>query len=118
MFTTRGETDEIKVYKKKLNSPYEWEEIPQVVFFGRPAGNLEKRNYRILKGVDSSSDSQFIYASNVPQGLSIGDKIIFLGKEWTLESIGYYMENANIINHKIMSDEYIISRCPKGLTLR
>ena len=32
-------------------------------------------------------------------------------------SIGYYYEESRIVNAKVLSEEYLIARCPKGLRL-
>lgn len=107
-----------KVFKRVPNSPYEWEKECSITFRGRPANQLEKKQYRIQQGVNGSSDSIFIISSNIPEGIKEKDKIVFLGKEWTVISIGYYFDSDRIVNPNIMSDEYIERRCPKGLNLQ
>ena len=118
MIPARGERYRIEVYKRKANSAYEWEETPYCVFYGRPANQMEKRTYRIQKGVNGNSDSVFILSSNLNQELNLIDKVVFLGKEWKVESIGFYFDSNLIVNPNIMSDEYLIKRCPKGVALQ
>lgn len=118
MIVVRGENYKYKVYKRKENSPYEWEESPIVTFKGRPASQLEIKQYRIQKGVNGGTDSVFVICSNLPAIVDEKDKIFFLGKEWTVQSIGYYFDEAKFVNAGLFSDEYIAARCPKGLNLQ
>lgn len=118
MLPARGEQYEFKVYKRKENSSYEWEDNVAFTFRGRPANQIEKRNYRIQKGVNGNSDSVFCVCTNLPKEINIKDKVVFLGKEWTVESIGYYFDSNQIINPSVMSEEQIIARCPKGVNLQ
>lgn len=117
MLVARGETYELKVYRRKPNSPYEWEDAPYCTFKGRPASQMEKKTYRIQKGVNGNSDSTFVISSNMPD-VKPEDKIIFLGKEWTVENTGYYFDSSLIVNASILSEEQIIDKCPKGVSLR
>ena len=113
-----NEKYEYKVFKRKLNSPYEWENDPITAFKGRPASQFEKKQYRIQKGVNGGTDSIFVICSNLPPVVDVKDKIIFLGKEWTVESVGYYFDEARFVNAGLFSEEYIASKCPKGLNLQ
>lgn len=117
MITTRGESFILKRYPRKENSSFEWSDMPDVEFFGRPASPNEIKNYRIQEGVHGSSESVYIVASNLPKEIKVKDMIIFNGDEWTVESIGYFFDSTRIVNNHIMSEKYIISRCPKGITL-
>ena len=117
MIVSRGETYLLKVYPRKEDSPYEYEGNPYV-FYGRPASQLEKKNYRIQQGVEGNSDGVFIYASNMPSSVKIGDKVEFMGKHWTIQSIGFYFDSSLIVNAGIMSDKYIEERSPKGVSLQ
>ena len=118
MLPVRAENYKLELYKLKENSAYEWEEAPRLTFYGRPAGKLEIRKYRIQKGVIGSTDSTYVLSTNLPADVREGDKIVFLGKEWKVESIGYFFDENLIVNARIMSDEYIANRCPKGMTLQ
>ena len=92
--------------------------MPDITFFGRPASPQERKNYRIQAGVHGSNESIYIVASNLPSEVKVDDKITFNGDEKTVESIGYFLEDSRIVNNHVMSNKYIIDRCPKGLTLR
>lgn len=116
MIPVSGENYVFELYKRIDNS-YEFEKKP-IFFNGRPAGNMEKRTYRILKGVESSNDSIFILSTYLPENLKERDRVKFLGKFWTISSIGYYYKENLLINPSLMSEEYIIKRCPKGIVLQ
>lgn len=118
MIVVRGETYTLKRIARKDNSPYEWEEYVDLEFRGRPANQMEVRNYRIQSALEGNTDSVFVIASNLPNGLKIGDKIEFMGKIWTIGSIGYYFDSNRVVNAGIMSDKYIADHSPKGLSLR
>lgn len=117
MIAVRGESFILKRYPRKPNSPYEWSDVPDVTFFGRPATPNEIKNYRIQAGVHGSQESVFIYVTNLPKEIQVGDKLTFKGDEWTVQSVGYYYEDTRVVTSHLMSDDYIIERCPKGITL-
>lgn len=118
MIPTNNENNKAKVYKCLDNSEYIYEEVPSIEFRCRMASPIEKKKYRLIKGVNASTDSTFLFASNLPYTqLRDGDRIEFLGKIWTVESIGYYLEQSKVINNGIMSEEYLIQKSPKGITI-
>lgn len=118
MIPVNDEKYELKLYKRKENSSYEWEENPCATFKGRPANQIEVKKYRIQKGVNGNTDSVFVKATNLPQSVTVGDKISFIGKIWSVQSIGYYFDEARFINPSLLSEEQLIERCPKGLNLQ
>lgn len=118
MIVARGETYECKRIKRKQDSPYEYEDYPDLTFYARPANQIEKRNYRIQQGVNGNNDSVYLLSSNLPKEIQVGDKIIFLGKVWSVMSFGYYFNENLVLNGKIFSPEYIENRCPKGVNLQ
>lgn len=118
MIPVNDEKYELKLYAKIPNSPYKWEEAPSTIFKGRPASQVEVKKYRVQKGVNGNTDSVFLKCTNMPQEVSVGDKVSFLGKIWTVQSIGYYFDEARFVNAACLSEEAIIARCPKGLNLQ
>lgn len=119
MIPTNGENLPIKLYKLKENSPYEYEKEPSTVFYGRPANAIEKNTYRIQKGVNSSSDGILVFCTNCPYDkIKDGDKVEFMGKVWTIASVGYYVQDTRLINSRHMNNEYILKRSPKGIRLQ
>ena len=118
MIPVNDERYELKLYKRIKNSNYEWEQIPKIIFRGRPANQVEKKNYRVQKGVNGNTDSVFVKATNLPEDVDVADQIVFLGKTWTVQSIGYYFDGALLVNPSVLSEEQIIERCPKGINLQ
>ena len=118
MITTRGETYELQLFRRVENSAYEFEDKPSAYFYGRPANQMEKREYRIMQGVNGDSTSIYVLCSNLPKDIKIKDRVYFLGKVWSVESVGYYYENNRVVNGKVFSNEYLIERSPKGLNLQ
>ena len=118
MIAVRGESYRADIIDRVKNSSYEWEDTVKASFSCRPANQMEKKLYRIQKGVNGNSDSMFLICTNLPDEIKVKDKIIFMGKEWTVESIGYYFDSSLIVNANILSDEQIIERCPKGVNIQ
>ena len=118
MITAQHENTRFDNYKRKENSSYEYEDHPCSKIRDRNANDMERQKYRIQTGVNGNTDSIFIISSNLPANIAIGDKIEGLGKVWTVMSTGYYFNQTRIVNNGIMSDEYLIKRCPKGLNLQ
>ena len=117
MIPARGENYRIEIYKLKENTPFEWEEIPSLICYGRPASQVEVKSYRMQKGVNNSTDSTYLYCSNLPAVVKDGDRVRFLGKMWVVESVGYYFEENLVYNARFMSEDYIAKRCPKGISI-
>ena len=118
MIAVGNERYKFVLFKRKSNTAYEWEDVPSATFRGRPANQLEKKLYRVMQGVNGNTDSIFVICSNMPKDLKPKDKVLFLGKEWQVNSVGYYFDEARFVNAGIMSEEHIASRCPKGINLQ
>jgi len=118
MIPSVGETFVLALYKRLENSAYEYESKPSLRFHGRMANNLEKRSYNLLSGVNSTEDSIMIYSSRLPSQVKDGDKVLFMGKMWTVESVGYYFLYNTLINASALPVEQIEKNAPKGLVLR
>lgn len=112
-----GETYELQLFKIKPNSNFEYEDSPTIIFKGRPATNIEKKQFRITKGVMGNNMGVSIFCSNLPKEVEPNDRISFLGKSYVVTNTGYYLSNAGINNARIFSEQYIKERSPKGLTL-
>lgn len=117
MIVVNDEQYEFELYPRVQNSAFVREDHPSVYFKGRPANDLEKKSYRIQAGVQGGTDSVYIICSNLPASVEISDQIKYLGKIWTVVSVGYYFRNSNITNPRLMSDEYLAKQCPKGIVI-
>ena len=112
------ETYVLKLYKRKRgNSAYEYEEVPILTFKGRPASRLEKKTYRVIKGVNTAQNGVTLYCSNLPNEVEPDDRVEYLGRILLVKNIGYFEEDANYTNAGIFSNEALLDRFPKGLTL-
>lgn len=101
----------------KENSAFEEKEFTNYVFRCRPASPREKKEYRITKGVIGVEESQYIISSNIPEEIKPGDKVVFLGKPMIVTSVGYYFDQTRIISPNKLDPEYIMAKCPKGITI-
>ena len=108
----------IKLYKRIENTAYEYENHPAFVFNGRPMNQIEQREYRVQKGVNGGTDSAYLKATNLPSVVRDGDRVEFLGKIWTVKSVGYIFDQARFVNPSCLSEEQIIARCPKGINIQ
>lgn len=115
--STIQENYECQVFKLKTNSKYEYETTP-IIFRCSPASNNDIKHYRITKGVYGSKESVYLIASNLPDDINEGDRVVFMNKTLNVESVGFYLNDSGIVDASIMSNEYLQARCPKGLTLK
>ena len=112
------ETYTLTVHKRKLgNNAYEYDETPRFTFKGRPATRLEKKTYRVVRGVNTLQNGVTIYASNLPNDLEVEDRVTYMGRVMIVKNIGYFVDDVNIVNAGIFDNEYLLSRFPKGITL-
>lgn len=112
-----NETYVLELYKRIPNS-YDYETSPSLTFKGRPVNNYERKLYRIKKGVNSNDTSILIMATNLPDNVEEGDRVVFMGRELFVESIGYYLNDSGLLDVSFMSSEYLESRSPKGISLK
>ena len=54
----------------------------------------------------------------MPEDIKPNDKIMYLGKIWTVETTGYYLDQSRIIDFSVFDPEYIKAVSPKGMTLK
>lgn len=112
------ETYTLKLYKRRrVNSAYEYDETPILTFKGRPASRLEKKSYRVVKGVNTAANGVTIYCSNLPNEVEPDDYVEYLGRKLLVKDIGYFEDEANFTNAGIFSKETLLDKFPKGLTL-
>lgn len=112
---TNNETHNLKFCKVTKNG---WEFDENAISFkGRVASSLEQKRYNIMKGVVNNKNTIYIYASNLPEEIKPDDKVLFLGKEMTVTSVGYYIDQSKMIDASIFDPDYIKAISPKGITL-
>ena len=54
MIPTNDENYVVELYKRNPNTPYTYQTTPDLTFKARPASQMEKRVYRIIKGVNGN----------------------------------------------------------------
>ena len=117
------------IYNSTFNENYELSFCPiknnswdfdenGIKFKGRPASSLEKKCYNLQRGVVNDDVSIYIYSSNLPENIKPEDKVLYLGKTWTVESVGYYFYSARFVDPSCFDEEYIKARCAKGITIK
>lgn len=111
------DTYPIKLFKRVKNSAYDYEEVA-TNFRGKPVQKAEVKNYRIMQGVGGNDSSVYIQITNIPQNLAPQDKITFMGRTYSIESIGYFFDDNKLVNASLFDEEYIIAHCPKGVALQ
>ena len=108
----------LKLFKRKRgNSAYEYDEVPVLTFKGRPASRLEKKTYRVTKGVNTAQNGVTIYCSNLPNEIEPEDYVEYLGKKLLVKNIGYFEEDANYTNAGIFDEKVLLDKFPKGITI-
>lgn len=112
------ETYILKLYKRRRgNSAYEYDEVSILTFKGRPATRLEKKTYRVVKGVNTAQNGVTMYCSNLPNEIEPEDMVEYLGKKLLVKDIGYFEDDSNYTNAGIFADKVVLDRFPKGITL-
>lgn len=112
------ETYTLKLFKRRRgNSAYEYDDVSIITFKGRPASRLEKKTYRVLKGVNTAQNGVTIYCSNLPNEVEPEDLVEYLGRKLLVKDIGYFEDDANFTNAGIFSDQAALDKFPKGITL-
>ena len=112
------ETYTLKLFKRRRgNNAYEYDEVSILSFKGRPASKLEKKTYRVLKGVNTAQNGVTIYCSNLPNEVEPEDLVEYLGRKLLVKDIGYFEDDANFTNAGIFDEKTLLSKFPKGITL-
>lgn len=116
--TREKETYTLKLFKRRRgNSAYEYDEVSILTFKGRPASRLERKTYRVVKGVNTAQNGVTIYCSNLPNEVEPEDLVEYLGRKLLVKDIGYFEVDANFVNAGIFSDKTVLDKFPKGITL-
>lgn len=110
-----NETYELVLGKVKDN---EWiYDETAIRFKGKPASSSEQKRYVVTKGFVNNRNSVFIIATNLPEEIKVDDKVMFLGTEKIVTSVGYYFDKNQLVDAGIFDPDYIKAISPKGITL-
>lgn len=104
-----------KLYKRKINSN-DYELTPSANFKYRIAGAKEKTAYQSSSGIITQTQGLFIVSSRLPIDIKVDDRIFTLNKYWLVESVGYYINETNIMTNEL-SDEKLLDTFVKGIKL-
>lgn len=83
----------------------------------RPAGNSEKRTFQPVSGILSEAVGIYLYTQDLPSEIAPHDMVVFLGKQYMVESVGYFMEDLRILGAKRFADTTLIEKFPKGIKI-
>jgi len=113
-----GETYPLKLYHRKKNSPFEYEEAPYAETKCRPSKDIEKRQFNIQSGVSGNDDDVLVIASNLKEKPRVGDRALYMGRMWSVYSVNVMLRHFPAANASIMDYEAIEAKAPKAIGLR
>ena len=117
MRLAKGELYTAEVHKHLSNSPFQYEQETAFTFRCRVASSAESKRYSVTKGLEAKKDGIMLYATNLEGNIEPSDHIVFRGKAWLVESVGYYEDESRLVNGSIMSAGKLTSKLPKGVVL-
>lgn len=112
----RNEKFTIKFFRRNENGS-EYDKIPYATTKCRVATNLEKKEFRPIKGMLSQEESMYIVMSNMPKDINENDQVEFNGTKKLVKSVGYFYDESEFEDASILSDQYIIEKCKKGVQI-
>ncbi|MCK9576410.1 MAG: hypothetical protein M0R51_10855 [Clostridia bacterium] len=88
-----------------------------IKFDVRPVGNSEKRTFQPISGILSEAVGIYLYTQDLPSEIAPHDTVVYLGKYYMVESVGYYAEDLRILGAKRFPDDKLIEKFPKGIKI-
>lgn len=117
MRIAKGEHYVAEVHKHLSNSPFQYAQETSFSFRCKVASSAESKRYTVTKGLEAKKDGLMLYATNLEGDIEPSDHVIFRGKTWLVESVGYYDDESRLVNGSAMSVGKLISKLPKGVVL-
>ena len=117
MRIAKGEHYVAEVHKHLDNSPFQYEQQISFSFRCKVASSAESKRYSVTKGLEAKKDGLMLYATNLDGSIEPSDHVVFRGKTWLVESVGYYEDESRFVNGSVMSDKKLIEKLPKGVVL-
>lgn len=117
MRIAKGEHYVAEVHKHISNSPFQYAQETSFSFRCKVASSAESKRYTVTKGLEAKKDGLMLYATNLEGDLEPSDHIVFRGKTWLVDSVGYYEDESRLVNGSSMSVGKLISKLPKGVVL-
>lgn len=117
MRIVKGEHYVAEVHKHLSNSPFQYAQETSFSFRCKVASSAESKRYTVTKGLEAKKDGLMLYATNLEGDIEPSDHVVFRGKTWLVESVGYYEDESRLVNGSSMSVGKLISKLPKGVVL-
>ena len=117
MRLAKGELYTAEVHKHLSNSPFQYEQQISFTFRCKVASSAESKRYTVTKGLEAKKDGLMLYATNLDGDIEPSDHVVFRGKTWLVESVGYYEDESRFVDGSAMSAGKLISKLPKGVVL-
>ncbi len=117
MRIAKGELYTAEVHKHLSNSPFQYAQETSFSFRCKVASSAESKRFIVTKGLEAKKGGTMLYATNLEGDIEPSDHVVFRGKTWTVESVGYYEDESRLVNGSIMSVGRLISKLPKGVVL-
>lgn len=117
MRIAKGEHYTAEVHKHISNSPFQYEQQTAFTFRCKVASSAESKRFIVTKGLEAKKEGIMLYATNLEGGIEPSDHIVFRGKTWLVESVGYYEDESRLVNGSSMSAGKLTGKLPKGVVL-
>ena len=117
MRIAKGELYVAEVHKHLSNSPFQYAQETSFSFRCKVASSAESKRYTVTKGLEAKKDGTMLYATNLEGDIEPSDHVVFRGKTWLVESVGYYEDESRLVDGSSMSAGKLISKLPKGVVL-
>ena len=117
MRIAKGEHYTAEVHKHISNSPFQYEQQTAFTFRCKVASSAESKRFIVTKGLEAKKEGIMLYATNLEGGIEPSDHIVFRGKTWLVESVGYYEDESRLVNGSSMSAGKLTAKLPKGVVL-
>ena len=106
-----------EVHKHISNSPFQYEQQTAFTFRCKVASSAESKRFIVTKGLEAKKEGIMLYATNLEGDIEPSDHVVFRGKTWLVESVGYYEDESRLVDGSSMSAGKLISKLPKGVVL-
>lgn len=117
MRVAKGELYVAEVHKHLSNSPFEYAQETSFSFRCKIASSAESKRYTVTKGLEAKKEGTMLYATNLEGDIEPSDHVVFRGKTWLVESVGYYEDDSRFVDGSHMSVRKLIEKLPKGVVL-
>lgn len=105
------------IYHRIKNS-HEYNMANPITFQCRIANQKELEHFYPLRGLNVHKTSIGLYTQdNILDLIEDDDKIVFMGQEYLIDSVGIYLQQSRMINQRNFNDSHVIENSPKGIRI-